>query len=60
MVCLGIIFDTELLKISVPEDKIVKLKEELCTWLSRLTFTKRQLQSLLGKLSHVTACVHTH
>ena len=57
MVCLGIIFDTELLIISVPEDKIVKLKEELCTWLSRLTFTKRQLQSLLGKLSYVTACV---
>ena len=52
MVCLGIIFDTELLIISVPEDKIVKLKEELCTLLSRLTFTKRQLQSLLGKLSY--------
>ena len=57
MVCSGIIFDTELLISSVPEDKIVKLKEELSTWLSRLTFTKRQLQSLLGKLSYVTACV---
>ena len=57
MVCLGLIFNTELLIISVPEDKIVKLKEELCTWLSRSTFTKRQLQSLLGKLSYVTACV---
>ena len=57
MVCLGLIFDTELMIISVPEDKIVKLKEELCTWLSRLTFSRRQLQSLLGKLSYVTACI---
>ena len=57
MVCLGVTFDTELLIISVPEDKIVKLKEELCTWLSCLTFTERQLQASLGKLSYATACV---
>ena len=57
MVCLGITFDTELLIISIPEDKIVKLNEELCTWLLRLTFTKRQLQPSLGKLSYVTACI---
>ena len=57
MICLGILFDTEVMTISVPEDKVVKLKEELSTWLSRSSFNKRQLQSLLGKLSYVTACV---
>ena len=43
--------------ISVPEDKVVNLKEELSPWLSRSSFNKRQLQSLSGKLSYVTACV---
>ena len=57
MICLGILFDTEVGTISVPEDKVVKLKEELSTRLSSSPFNKRQLQSLLGKLSYVTACV---
>ena len=57
MICLGILFDTELMTISVPEEKVVNLKEELSTWLSLLSFNKRQLQFLLGKLSYVTACV---
>ena len=37
----------------------MKLKEELSTWLSLSSFNKCQLQSLLGKLSYVTACVQT-
>ena len=57
MICLGILFDTELTIISVSEEKVVKLKKELSTWLSISSFNKRQLQSLLGKLFYVTACV---
>ena len=57
MIYLGILFDTEVMTISIPEDKVVKLNEELSTWLSHSSFNKRQLQSLLGKLSYVTACV---
>ena len=57
MICLSILFDTELMTISVPREKVVKLKEEVSTWLSISSFNKRQLQSLSGKLSYVTVCV---
>ena len=45
MIYLGILFDTELMIISIPEEKVVKLKEELSTWLSISSFNRRQLHS---------------
>ena len=41
----------------VPADRLSDLKTELLQWTQFSTFTRRQLQSLLGKLSFVTACV---
>ena len=41
----------------VPADRLSDLKTELLQWTQFSTFTWRQLQSLLGKLSFVTACV---
>ena len=57
MVCLGILPNTESMTFSIPKDRIQELRDELQLWLSMSHFKKRQLQSLLGKLSFVAACV---
>ena len=57
MICLGIHFDTIAMTLSVPSFRIQELQEELTRWLSLNACTRRQLQSLLGKLSFVAACV---
>ena len=57
MICLGILVDTVKMTLEVPEDRVNELNSELQQWIHSNTFTKRQLQALLGKLSFVTACV---
>ena len=58
MVCLGILVNTKDLTLRVPESRLRELSDELHLWLSRERFTVKELQSLLGKLSFVSACVH--
>ena len=58
MVCLGILVNTEDLTLRVLDSWLRDLSDELRLWLSRERFTMKELQSLLGKLSFVTACVH--
>ena len=58
MVCLGILVNTEDLTLRVPDSRLRELSDELQLWLSHERFTIKELQSLLGKLSFVTACVH--
>ena len=41
----------------VPATRLTDLQAELTTWQAASFFTKKQLQSVLGKLSFVTACV---
>ena len=41
----------------VPANRLSDLKMELLQWTQFSTFTRRQLQLLLGKLSFVTACI---
>ena len=57
MLCLGIIFDTIAMTVSVPDFRMAELKDILNQWLTGSYFTKHILQSLLGKLSYVAACV---
>ena len=57
MICLGILVDTQKMLFEAPADRLSDLKTELFQWTHFSTFTRRQLQSLLGKLSFVTACV---
>lgn len=59
MICLGILVDTEQMLFEVPEDRLSDLQTELLQWTQFSTFTRCQLQSLLGKLSFVTACVRS-
>ena len=57
MICLGILVDTEVFTLEVPASRLEELRTELTIWQKSSFFTKKQLQSLLGKLSFVTACV---
>ena len=58
MVCLGILVNTKDFTLRVPESRLRELSDELHLWLSRERFTVKELQSLLGKLSFVSACIH--
>ena len=57
MICLGLLVDTAAVTLEVPPSRLDDLQAELKLWQSSTCFTKKQLQSLLGKLSFVTACV---
>ena len=57
MICLGILVDTAASTLEVPTTRLDDLLAELTTWPAATFFTRKQLQSLLGKLSFVTACV---
>ena len=57
MVFLGVHFDTEKMEMSVPPDKLSELKAEIDRWARKTTITKRELQSLLGRLFWVAKVV---
>ena len=54
---LGIIFDSESMKLSLPTDKLEKLHSELNFFKDLTRATKRQLQRLCGILSHCAKMV---
>lgn len=54
---LGILFDTVLLTLSVPEDRLREIEKLLAICMSRTKASKKNLQSLIGKLCYVAACV---
>ena len=57
MLCLGIEFDTIKMIMRVPLFRLEELKSVLEYWLNLSAFGKHDLQSLIGKLSYVAACV---
>jgi hypothetical protein len=54
---LGVQFDSISMTMSVPPDKVTEIKAEIGLWLKKSTITKRDLQSLLGKLFWVAKVV---
>lgn len=57
MICLGIEVDTNTFCLRVPRERLDDLLLELQHWKTRTSYRLTELQSLLGKLSFVTACV---
>ena len=57
LVFLGILIDTQKMEISLPEQKLARLKEIIVTWRDRKDCTKRELQSLIGHLQHAATVV---
>ena len=55
--CLGVGIDTVEFTVSIPPDKVAEILSKCQLWANRNECTKRQLQSLLGKLLYVTKCV---
>ena len=54
---LGVQFDSETFRMSVPPEKISEVSEEINLWRKKTTATKKTLQQLLGKLFWVSRCV---
>ena len=57
--CLGVVINTQDFTVSVPEDKLDQIRDCCVSWQNRTCCTKRDLQSLLGKLLYVTKCVRS-
>ena len=55
--CLGVDIDTENFTVSIPNSKVTEILHICNTWCSKKVCTKRELQSLLGKLLYITKCV---
>ena len=49
---LGIQFNTDDMSLSLADDKLTRIRSLVLTWRSRQSATKRELQSLIGHLSH--------
>ena len=54
---LGFLFDSNEMSISIPQEKLSELLTETQTWLTHTHATKQQIQSLAGKLNHISLCV---
>ena len=57
MVFLGVEFNTEQLSMKVPGEKIQELRSDLGLWVRKTTVTRRELQSIIGKLYWVSKMV---
>ena len=54
---LGIQIDTSKMELSLPPDKLARISATVCEWRGKKAATKRQLQSLIGTLSHAATVV---
>ena len=54
---LGFVIDTRAFQISLPDDKLDRLQETIALWQGRRGCTRRELESLLGRLSHAAFAI---
>ena len=52
---IGIVIDSDLMQLRISDERLIEIMTELYSWKNRQYCTKRQLLSLIGKLSFV-AC----
>lgn len=57
MTCLGVQINTASMVLTVPQFRLQELQEELSSWSTKTSCTRKDLQRLLGKLAFVTSCV---
>ena len=57
MTFLGILFDSVQFTLSTDEERLSEIRDLLDCWLARQWCSRNELQSLLGKLNFVAACV---
>ena len=56
---LGITFDSQSMSMHVPQEKVKEIKEELHRWLFKTKVTRKELESLVGKLQFASKCIRT-
>ena len=54
---LGIVLDTQKMQARLPDDKLMRIKCQLSTWLHRKNATKTEILSLVGLLQHASKVV---
>ena len=57
LVFLGIELDTVSLTLSLPQEKLERLRREIRKWVCRKCCTKRELLSIIGQLQHACSMV---
>lgn len=53
----GLQLDSISMVVRVPDDKLTEMYEVLLTFIKARKVTKREIQSLVGKLNWITQCV---
>lgn len=54
---LGYLIDTHAMTVAIPPKKLQEVVQECEKWINRSRVTKSMIQSLLGKLAHISNCV---
>ena len=54
---LGVTLDSQKMTMEIPEDKINEITRELKTWLYRTAASRKEVESLVGKLQFLGKCV---
>ena len=54
---LGIVIDTQSFTLSLPEEKLLRVRQKVQMAISRVSLTRRELESLLGHLSHAAIVI---
>ena len=54
---LGILIDTQAFELRLPAEKLSRLQETLPAWADKKSCTRRELESLLGHLSHAESVI---
>ena len=57
LVYLGVLFDSITMQMRVPPEKLAEIKSEITQWSRKTTITRKNLQSLLGKLFWISRVV---
>lgn len=59
MVFIGVLFNTVDMTLSVTPERVKEIQELIVAWLQKSTATLAEVQSLIGKLSFISSCVHS-
>ena len=57
MLFLGILFNTLTLTLEIAQDRLTETEELLDAWLRKTHMTRKEVESLVGKLSFIASCV---
>ena len=57
MTFVGVLFNTETMTIEITPERLIELRALITSWLNKEKASLKEIQSLLGKLNFVAACV---